>query len=408
MLTDTKLKALKVQNASYRLADSNGLCIEVRPTGAKVWRYRYRINDKASMVTIGEYPAVSLQQARTERDKLRAMVKAGNSPAHAQRAAKAANVERNANTFGAIGLEYLAKREREGMTAHSVERDRRALKTYLAPIYDSPISDVTAPMLLAALRKLEQRGVIETTHRARALADRVFKYAIATGRGERNPAADLTGALERLQVRHFPSVTKPEQIGALLRALHSYQGSVVTQVALKLAPLVFVRPGELRHAKWEDIDLEAAEWRYMVAKTKTQHIVPLSTQAVAILRELHPYTKRSAYVFPSERTASRPMSENTINAALRGMGYDRDTMTGHGFRAMARTLLDEVLGFRPDYIEHQLAHTVKDPLGRAYNRTTHLAERTKMMQAWSDYLDTLRDDSGKVVSLGKRRHARTH
>lgn len=403
MLTDTKLKALKVQNASYRMADSNGLCIEVRPTGAKVWRYRYRINDKASMVTIGEYPAVSLQQARTERDKLRAMVKAGTNPAHAQRAAKAANVERNANTFGAIGLEYLAKREREGMTAHSVERDRRALETYLAPIYDSPISDVTAPMLLAALRKLEQRGVIETTHRARALAGRVFKYAVATGRGERNPAADLTGALERLQVRHFPSVTKPEQIGALLRALHSYQGSVVTQAALKLAPLVFVRPGELRHAKWEDIDLDAAEWRYMVTKTKTQHIVPLSTQAVAILRELHPYTKRSAYVFPSERTASRPMSENTINAALRGMGYDRDTMTGHGFRAMARTLLDEVLGFRPDYIEHQLAHTVKDPLGRAYNRTTHLPERTKMMQAWSDYLDALRDDSGKVVSIGKRR-----
>jgi len=403
LLTDTKLKALKVQDASYRMADSNGLCIEVRPTGAKVWRYRYRINDKASMVTIGEYPAVSLQQARTERDKLRAMVKAGTNPAHAQRAARAANVERNANTFGAIGLEYLAKREREGITAHSVERDRRALETYLAPIYDSPISDVTAPMLLAALRKLEQRGVIETTHRARALAGRVFKYAIATGRGERNPAADLTGALERLQVRHFPSVTKPEQIGALLRALHSYQGSVVTQAALKLAPLVFVRPGELRHAKWEDIDLDAAEWRYMVTKTKTQHIVPLSTQAVAILRELHPYTKRSAYVFPSERTASRPMSENTINAALRGMGYDRDTMTGHGFRAMARTLLDEVLGFRPDYIEHQLAHTVKDPLGRAYNRTTHLPERTKMMQAWSDYLDALRDDSGKVVSIGKRR-----
>ncbi|WP_312771189.1 tyrosine-type recombinase/integrase [Pseudoxanthomonas mexicana] len=401
MLTDTKLKALKVQNASYRMADSNGLCIEVRPTGAKVWRYRYRINDKASMVTIGEYPAVSLQQARTERDKLRAMVKAGTNPAHAQRAAKAANVERNANTFGAIGLEYLAKREREGMTAHSVERDRRALETYLAPIYDSPISDVTAPMLLAALRKLEQRGVIETTHRARALAGRVFKYAVATGRGERNPAADLTGALERLQVRHFPSVTKPEQIGALLRALHSYQGSVVTQAALKLAPLVFVRPGELRHAKWEDIDLDAAEWRYMVTKTKTQHIVPLSTQAVAILRELHPYTKRSAYVFPSERTASRPMSENTINAALRGMGYDRDTMTGHGFRAMARTLLDEVLGFRPDYIEHQLAHTVKDPLGRAYNRTTHLPERRKMMQAWSDYLDGLRTAPEKVVAIRK-------
>lgn len=401
MLTDTKLRALKPQDASYRVADGNGLCIEIRPAGPKVWRYRYRIANKPSMVTIGEYPAVSLQQARTERDRLRAMVKAGTNPAHAQRAAKAANVARNANTFGAVGLEYVAKREREGMGAQSVERDRRALANYLAPIADMPVADVTAPMLLAALRKLEQRGVIETTHRAKALASRVFRYAIATGRATRNPATDLTGALEQLQVRHFPSVTDPAQIGALLRAIHGYQGSMVTCAALKLAPLVFVRPGELRTARWDDIDLDAAEWRYTVTKTKTQHVVPLSTQAVEILRELQPYTQRSAYVFPGERTAARPMSENTINAALRGMGYDRDTMTGHGFRAMARTVLDEVLGFRPDYIEHQLAHNVKDPLGRAYNRTTHLPERRKMMQAWSDYLDGLRTAPEKVVPIRK-------
>lgn len=390
MLTDTKVRALKTQNASYRVADSNGLCIEIRPAGAKVWRYRYRFAGKPSMVTIGEYPLVTLQGARQERDRLRGMVKAGTNPAHAQRAARAASVERHSNTFGAIGLEYIAKREREGMTPHSVERDRRALEKYLAPIYDKPISEVTAPLLLAALRKLESRGVIETTHRVRALAGRIFKYAIATGRAMSNPAPDLTGALEQVQTKHFPSVTSPEHIGTLLRALHEYQGTVVVRAALKLAPLVFVRPGELRHAKWADIDLDGAEWRYMVTKTNSQHIVPLSTQAVAVLRELQPFTRRSAFVFPGERSASRPMSENTINAALRYLGYDRDTMTGHGFRAMARTVLDEVLGFRPDYIEHQLAHSVKDPLGRAYNRTTHLPERKKMMQAWADYLDLLR------------------
>lgn len=407
MLTDTRLRSLKVQDASYRVADGNGLCIEIRPTGAKVWRYRYRFDNKPSMVTIGEYPAVSLQQARTERDRLRALVKGGANPANAQRAAKAANVVRNANTFGVIGLEYLAKRGREGMAPESVLRDTRALQNHLAPVYDTPITEVTAPMLLIALRRLENRGVIETTHRVRALSGRIFRYAIATGRGERNPAADLTGALEQLQVTHFPSVTEPDQIGALLRALHAYQGTVVTKAALKLAPLVFVRPGELRHARWDDIDLDAGEWRYMVTKTKTQHIVPLSDQAVSILRELHPYTKRSGYVFPSERTASRPMSENTINAALRGMGYDRKTMTGHGFRAMARTVLDEVLGFRPDYIEHQLAHSVKDPLGRAYNRTTHLPERRKMMQAWADYLDGLRTAPEKVVAIRKPKAAKT-
>jgi integrase len=405
VLTDTKLRALKSTDAAFRVADANGLCIEIRPTGAKVWRYRYRFAGKASMVTIGEYPAVSLQQARAERERLRAIVKGGGNPAYSLRAAKAASVVRHANTFGAIGLELMEKREREGMNPQSVQRDRRTIEWYLAPIADTPITEVTAPLLLAALRKLEQRGVIETTHRARALAGRVFKYAIATGRAERNPAADLTGALEQVQTKHFPSLTDPSAIGELLRALHGYSGSVVTRAALKLAPLVFVRPGELRHAKWADIDLDAAEWRYEVTKTKTQHIVPLSSQAVAILRELHPYTKRSEYVFPGERSASRPMSENTVNAALRNVGYDRDTMTGHGFRAMARTVLDEVLGFRPDYIEHQLAHNVKDPLGRAYNRTTHLTERKKMMQAWADYLGTLRMADKKVTPLRKRKTA---
>jgi len=401
VLTDTKIRSLKTRDDVYRVADSNGLCIEVRPSGKKVWRYRYRIAGTPSMVTIGEYPAVTLQQARTEREELRALVKRGANPAHVARAEKAAHIEHHASTFGSIGLELIGKREREGLSEASVYREKSLLEKGLAPVFPLPIRDVTAPMLLAALRKLEGRGVIETAHRARSLAGRIFLYGIATGRADRNPAADLVGALEAPQTTHFAAVTEPDEIGRLLRMIHGYQGSAVTVAALKLAPLVFARPGELRNAKWADIDLGAAEWRYTASKTKTPHIVPLSKQAVAILRDLHPLTMRSDYVFPGERHRSKPMSENTINAALRYMGIDGDTMTGHGFRAMARTVLDEVLGFRTDYIEQQLAHRVRDPMGRAYNRATHLPERRKMMQAWADYLDTLRTAPDKVTPIRK-------
>lgn len=403
MLTDTKLRALKAKDRPYRVADSNGLCIEVRPSGSKAWRYRYRYASKASIVTIDEYPSMSLQQARAERDKLRALLRGGANPAHVARAERAAHADRVNSTFGAIALELLAKRAKEGLSPGSVKRERRLIEKDLAAIAAMPITDVTAPILLAALRKLEQRGVVETAHRARSHAGRVFRYALATGRAERNPAEDLAGALEQPRTKHFASLTDPEQIGELLRALHSYQGSPVTQAALRLAPLLFVRPGELRAAKWADIDLDAGEWRYVTSKTKTPHIVPLSDQAVQVLAELQPLTRRSEYVFPGVRSASRPMSENTINAALRNLGFDGTTIVGHGFRAMARTVLDEVLGFRPDYIEHQLAHAVRDPLGRAYNRATHLPERRKMMQAWSDYLDTLRDNGRKVVPMRKNR-----
>ena len=391
MLTDTKLRALKPREASHRVADSNGLCIEVRPTGAKVWRYRYRYAGKPSIVTMGEYPTLSLMQARAERDKLRALLKGGANPAHVARAERAVQAERANSTFGSIGLELLAKRAKEGLSPGSVKRERRLIEKDLASISDMPIADVSAPVLLAALRKLEQRGIVETAHRARSHAGRVFRYAIATGRAQRNPADDLACALEQPQTKHFASLTEPERIGELLRALWAYQGSPVTCAALKLAPMLFVRPGELRQAKWADIDLDAREWRYVTSKTKTAHIVPLATQAAAVLEELWPLTKRSTYVFPGVRSSDRPMSENTVNAALRNLGFDGETIVGHGFRAMARTVLDEVLEFRPDYIEHQLAHAVRDPLGRAYNRTAHLSERKKMMQSWADYLDTLRD-----------------
>jgi integrase len=311
----------------------------------------------------------------------------------------AAKQEQAATTFAVVAAELLVKRAKEGLSPGSVKRESRMVEKDLAAIGGLPVAEVSVPTLLAALRKIERRGAVETAHRARALAGLVFRYAIATGRADRNPANDLVGALTQPQTRHFASLTEPAKVGELLRALHNYRGSPVVTGALRLAPLVFVRPGELRRARWADIDLDAAEWRFAASKTGTPHLVPLSTQAIAVLRDLQPLTGRGEYVFPSVRGPRRPMSENTVNVALRSLGFDGDTMTGHGFRAMARTILDEVLGFRPDYIEHQLAHAVRDPLGRAYNRTAHLAERRKMMQVWADYLDGLLMAADKAASM---------
>jgi integrase len=402
MLTDTKLRTLKPREKVYRVADTNGLCIEVRPTGAKLWRYRYRHAGKPSMTALGEYPTLSLSEARAERDKARALVKSGANPAHAARVERAIRLEKAGNTFASVALEFLAKREKEGMGASSVERGRRLIEKDLASISSLPVAEVSAPALLAALRKMEKRGIVESAHRARGLAGQVFRYAIATGRAERNPASDLIGALERPQTNHFASIVLPSKIGELLRAIYRYEGSLVTIAALKLAPLTFVRPGELRSAEWSEIDLHKAIWNIPAEKMKMKqpHVVPLSDQAMVILRDLYLLTGRGKYLFPGMRSVRRPMSENTINAALRYMGFDSDTMTGHGFRAMARTVLDEELGFPVDHIEHQLAHAVKDANGRAYNRTTHLPARRKMMQAWADYLDSLRIGA-KIVPLAK-------
>ncbi len=398
MLTDTKLRSLKPRDKVYRIADANGLTIEVRSTGARFWRYRYRYAGKATMLTLGEYPAMGLADARAARDKAKAQLKGGANPVLVSRAQRLATAEQSENTFGVIADELLAKRAREGLGVGSVKRERRLIDQDLAGIKNIPVDDVSAPALLAALRKLEAKGTVETAHRARSFAGLVFKYAIATGRTKRNPAADLVGALQQPQKKHFASLTEPARVGELLRAIHAYQATPVVMAALKLAPLVFVRPGELRTARWNDVDLKAAEWRFTASKSGTPHIVPLSTQAIAILKDLLPVTQRSEYVFPSLRGAKRPMSENAVTVALRTIGFDGATMSGHGFRAMARTILDEVLGFRPDFIEHQLAHAVRDPNGRAYNRTAHLPERKKMMQAWADYLDKLRlDRGGKLV-----------
>jgi integrase len=402
MLTDTKLRSLKPRNVVFRIADTNGLCIEIRPAGSKIWRYRYRFAGNANMLTLGEYPAVSLAEARGERDKARALLKSGADPAQVARIQRAAQIEESGNTFNAMADELIEKRAKT-LSPGSVVRERRMLEKDLGPIIgDIPVQDITAPLLLTALRKIEARGAVETAHRARAAASLVFRYAIATGRTKYNPAADLIGALTSPKTKHFASLTEPDDVAKLLNALYGYQGSPIVLAALKLSAMFFVRPGELRHARWEDIDLSKAEWRYVTSKTKTPHIVPLAKQAIEVLKDVHPYTRRSQYVLPGVRSILRPISENTITAALRNLGFDNTMMTAHGFRAMARTLLDEVLGFRPDFIEHQLAHAVRDPLGRAYNRTSHLDERRKMMQAWADYLDTLRLRPGLLQSTGSK------
>jgi integrase len=300
-------------------------------------------------------------------------------------------VKRAANSFEVVAREWYAKHSPNWSANHGDRIIRRLERDIFPWIGGKPIADITAPQLLEAIHRIEQRGALETAHRALGNCGQVFRYAVATGRAERDPSGDLRGALPPVKgKKHFAAVTEPKKVAEVLRALDGYEGTLTVRCALRLAPLVFVRPGELRHAEWTDIDLDAAEWRYTVTKTDTQHIVPLSRQAVEILRELQPLTGRGHFVFPGARSAARPMSDNAILAAMRRMGIGKDEMSGHGFRAMARTILDEVLGFRPDYIEHQLAHAVRDPNGRAYNRTAHLPERRKMMQEWADYLDKLK------------------
>ena len=401
-LTDTAIRKAKPAAKPQKLRDGGGLYLLLRPDGARWWRWDYRrpVTGKRNTLSLGTYPDTGLAEARERHAEARKMLAAGVDPGEHRKAAAAAKADQVANTFEAVADELLAIRAKK-LAAGSAVRERRMLEKDLAPyIGRRPVGEIAASELLAALRKVEARGAVETAHRARMLAGQVFRYAIATGRAERNPAADLVGALAQPQGEHFASMTEPDQVAPLLRALYGYQGTPAVMAALKLAPLVFVRPGELRQARWADIDLDAAQWRFTASKTGQPHIVPLASQAVAILRDLHPLTGRGEYVFPSARGKGRAMSEAAVTAALQRMGFDGQTMTGHGFRAMARTMLDEVLGFRPDYIEHQLAHAVRDPNGRAYNRTAHLPERATMMQTWADYLDTLRT-GGNVVAIRK-------
>ena len=389
-LTDVTVRTAKPRDKPYKLSDSGGLYVEVTPAGGKRWRWKYRIEGREKLLSMGVYPDVPLFLARVRRDDARKLLANGVDPSVHRQATKLAHAEGSANSFEVIGREWFAKHQSGWAISHSSKVIARLEKDVFPFIGSRPIAQIAASELLKVLQRIENRGALETAHKARVSCGQVFRYAIATGRTERDISADLRGALPPVRTKHMSSVTDPALVGPLLRMLHGYEGTLTVQCALKLAPLLFVRPGELRTARWVDIDLEKAEWRFRVSKTHTDHVVPLASQAVAVLAEVRQLTGRGQFVFPSARSNSRPMSENTVNAALRRLGIPSDELTGHGFRAMARTILDEVHGFRIDLIEHQLAHAVKDPLGRAYNRTSHLPERRRMMQAWADYLDSLR------------------
>lgn len=398
-LSDTACKnahknAKALTGKAFTLFDDKGLHLLIKPTTtgwAKWWRLKYRSNGKSGLMSLGVYPDISLQQARERRDAIRKQLAEGIDPIEHRKAVKESKAALAENSFEIIAREWGQKKVETWDDKNN--RSKRMLERNIFPWLGSkPITEILPKDILACLRRVEDRGTIETAHRTLQITGQVYRYAVATGRVDRDLTPDLRGALPPAKGEHFAAITEPKLVAELLRAIDSYQGSFTAHCALKLAPLVFVRPGELRAAEWQHFDMGAKEWRYFVSKTSVQHIVPLSIQALNILEELHPLTGHGGYVFPSERTprGDRCMSENTINAALKRLGYGKDVMTGHGFRAMARTILDEVLGVRVDFIEHQLAHAVRDPNGRAYNRTAHLPERHKMMQQWADYLDGLK------------------
>lgn len=399
MLTDIQLRKLKPRATSYRVADANGLSIEVRPTGAKLWRYRYRHNGKANMLGLGKYPAVGLADARSKRDEAARSLANGIDPAVERRERRLAAKRAAETRFGVIADEWLAKQPLADAT-HTKARRMFALASALR---SRPVAEITAPEVLEVLRGIEARGAYETAHRTKQRIGQVLRYAIATGRCERDVTADLRGALTPITTTSRAAITSPTEIGELMRAIDGYTGQPTTRAALILAALTFVRPGELRRMEWCEIDFDAAEWRIPGDKMKMRaaHTVALATQAVAILRELAPLTGRSRYVFPSLRTFDRPMSENTINAALRRLGYAKTEMCGHGFRAMASSILNEQ-GWHPDVIERQLAHVERNRVRAAYNRAQYLPERGRMMQAWADYLDGLRSGCAPVVAIGIR------
>jgi len=398
-----KLTALKVKTATEgKHFDGGGLFLHVQSAGARYWRLKYRFGGKEKLLALGVFPEVSLAEARLRRDEARRELRDGNDPSITRRQAKQEQQARADDTFASVAYDWMSRQEGAEIT---LNKNRWLLETFLFPeIGHKPIGDITPRELLATLRKIESTGKIETAVRAKNKAGQVFRFAIVEGRTELDPTASLKGALKSPQVRHHAAITDPARIGALLRSIEGFTGQYVTKCALRFAPLVFVRPGELRKAEWEEMDLGESMWRIPAVrmKMKAAHLVPLSRQAVGILQDLHFMTGNGRYVFPSVRTSARPMSENTINAALRGMGYESDQMTGHGFRSMAATRLNE-MGWRADAIERQLAHAESNKVRDAYTSAAqYLDERKRMMQAWSDYLDALRS-TGNIAAIRKRK-----
>ena len=387
-LTNTAIRNAKPRLKRYRLFDSQGLYIEVAPNGGKWWRLKYRILGKEKRLSLGIYPEVSLKEVRVKRDQARRLLSEGTDPIEARKAQRIPD----GTSFEAVAREWFVKFTPSWSEGHANRIFRRLENDVFPWLGSRPIDQIDPPELLKVARRIESRGALETAHRAIRNCGQVFRYAVATGRASRDPTSDLKGALPPVRVTHHSSITDPRVIGGLLRAIDGYEGSLLTRCALQLAPLVFVRPGELRRAEWSEFDLKERDWRIPARKMKggRPHIIPLSTQSVAIMSELHPLTGSGRYVFPGIRSTTNPMSDNTVNAALRRLGYSKDQMTGHGFRSMASTILNEQGCWHPDAIERQLAHVERNNIRAAYNYAEHLEERKRMMQTWADYLDSLR------------------
>lgn len=399
-LTNIAIKNTKPGPKLFRLFDGGGMYLEVTPQGGYYWRLKYRYEGRERRLALGVYPTITLAEARELREAARKLLALGTDPAKPKKEAKAEQLIQS-ETFETIAEEWFAK-HRHTWAENTAETIISRLRKDIFPFIGTrPIREITPPELLAVIRRIESRGAVETARRDLQKCGQIFRYALATGRAERDIAADLQGAIAPPKKRHFASIHEPKEIGALLRAIDGYSGSIVTRCALQLAPLTFVRPGELRHAEWVEVDLEAAEWRIPAARMKMRekHIVPLSRQALKVLRELHPLTGTGRYVFPGDRSWARPMSENAVLAALRRMGYEKGEMTGHGFRSMASTILHEQ-GWLSDVVERQLAHGDRNKIRASYNFAQHLPERRKMMQAWADYLDLLRE-GGKILPIFK-------
>ena len=400
-LSNTAIINAKAADKSYKMYDTDGLFLQVTPQGGKWWRLKYRFDGKEKLLSLGTYPDISLSQARQKREDSKKLLAIDIDPSESRKQAKADNKLNTENSFELVAREWWQSHMKNKADSHK-EKVIRRFELYLFPwIGKKPISSITAPQMLETLRRIEKQNKVETAHRTLQTAGQVFRYAVQTGRAVRDVTADLKGALPATTVKHMAAFTEPKDVAELLRALDAFNGTLTVQCAIKLAPLVFVRPSELRMAKWSDIDLDAGIWQYLVSKTKTDHIVPLSRQAIERLNEIHPVSGHGVYVFQGGHSPLKPMSESAVNAALKRMGYDtKIQITGHGFRAMARTILHERLNIDPAIIEHQLAHKVPDTLGSAYNRTKFIEQRTTMMQSWADYLDELKAGA-KVIPFKK-------
>lgn len=412
MLTDAHCRnaTCPPDRKQARFSDSGGLYLQVSPSGSKRWFLKYRTGGKEKQLALGSHPEVSLKAARQARDAAKLQKSEGRDPIQARKVEKLKSTNPTGDTFKAVALEWYDKQAPHWSPAHA-DRSKRQLERDLFPwIGERRLKDVEPVELLAALRKVEERGAVETADRGLMLCRQIWRYGVATGRVDRDIAADLKGALSPYRGKHFAAITDPVKLGELLRAVQAYRGGPVVRAALQLAPLLFQRPGELRGAAWAEMDLDAALWTVPAARMKRgkdgkengdPHMVPLSRQAVEILRNLHPLTGQGALVFPGERSHDRPISENSVRTALITLGYTPDLQTWHGFRATARTMLAERLDCDPLVIEAQLAHAVKDANGRAYNRTQYMQHRAAMMQQWADYLDKLRKGAD-VIELPQR------